>query len=227
MATTLDVLSRPCLQCGATKPLTEFHRHPTGPHGRRSRCKQCQCALRRSYYDPVSARLYAAKYKASADSRPEVFESRTCVACGLAFQFYRPLEQSRAGQGKFCSKKCKDSIGATSYACERCGRAFDGWKCRPRRFCSVPCARRSSPARRVIGYASAEWRALRRKVLERDGYECQRCRTPFSLVAHHLIPRAFGGRDIVDNLVTVCRSCHAAVHALAVNPSLVPVGGVS
>jgi len=30
--------------------------------------------------------------------------------------------------------------------------------------------------------------------------------------AHHKIPRSLGGRDILDNLQTLCQSCHKEIH---------------
>lgn len=38
-----------CRRCGVTKPLTEFHPHPTGRFGRRQNCKVCHRADVRSW----------------------------------------------------------------------------------------------------------------------------------------------------------------------------------
>lgn len=70
-------------------------------------------------------------------------------------------------------------------------------------------------------YRSAEWKALVRGVLARDGYHCVRCGAPKrekgSLHTHHLRPwsEATEVRMDPDNLVTLCRSCHAWVHSRA------------
>lgn len=58
------------------------------------------------------------------------------------------------------------------------------------------------------------WRILVAKVFARDGY---RCRNPYCrrakppLDPHHVIPRSQGGPDTLENVVTLCRSCHDAV----------------
>lgn len=51
----------------------------------------------------------------------------------------------------------------------------------------------------------------RSKVLKRDKYTCQACRKRFSsgqLNIHHIIPRAEGGVNDLDNLITLCWRCH-------------------
>jgi len=54
----------------------------------------------------------------------------------------------------------------------------------------------------------------RRQVLVRDGFRCQSpgCRHTFYLELHHLKPRAEGGDNSPENLITLCSSCHRLVH---------------
>lgn len=56
-----------------------------------------------------------------------------------------------------------------------------------------------------------EWRTLRNQCLERDRHLCQRCGQS-GLIAHHIIEYRDGGADELDNLLTLCRSCHAIIH---------------
>ena len=58
-----------------------------------------------------------------------------------------------------------------------------------------------------------EGRTFRQKVLWRDRYECQRCGGTELLQAHHIIMRSQGGSNAVSNGLTLCKSCHAALHA--------------
>lgn len=65
-----------------------------------------------------------------------------------------------------------------------------------------------------------QWRELRRKVYERDKWTCQKCgvhctnkrqakNSPTARIqAHHIVARRDGGLDEMDNLVTLCMSCH-------------------
>jgi hypothetical protein len=49
-------------------------------------------------------------------------------------------------------------------------------------------------------------------VFKRDEWKCRRCR--FRRVeAHHIVFRSEGGPDTSWNLVSLCPSCHAAVHS--------------
>ena len=52
--------------------------------------------------------------------------------------------------------------------------------------------------------------ALRRQVLERDGYRCQYCGSDIHLEIDHLTPRARGGKDTMRNLVAACYDCNRA-----------------
>jgi len=54
---------------------------------------------------------------------------------------------------------------------------------------------------------------LRIATLMRDGYECTQCKkknTHFD--AHHIVWKEHGGKDTIDNLITLCKSCHRKVH---------------
>ncbi len=58
--------------------------------------------------------------------------------------------------------------------------------------------------------------AVRRAVLERDGFRCRvpGCRSPRFLEVHHLVTRAAAGRNREANLVTLRSGCHRSLHAL-------------
>lgn len=50
-------------------------------------------------------------------------------------------------------------------------------------------------------------------VLDRDGYQCQKCKTKKGkLHTHHIIFRSNGGTDTPDNLITLCEECHEKLH---------------
>ena len=67
--------------------------------------------------------------------------------------------------------------------------------------------------------------STRQKVIQRDNHTCQRCGINVSptnedgpdFQVHHIIPRAAGGPDHEDNLVTLCNECHSKVHRLIEN----------
>ncbi len=56
------------------------------------------------------------------------------------------------------------------------------------------------------------YRKLCRQVLKRDGWRCQNCGRLTNLQAHHVQPRSALGADTEGNLITLCASCHQAIH---------------
>jgi hypothetical protein len=66
--------------------------------------------------------------------------------------------------------------------------------------------------RHRIYLQSPEWHALRAEALERDGHCCRVCASREPLNVHHRrYPRPWEV-DCLDNLTTLCRSCHQAAH---------------
>ncbi len=67
-------------------------------------------------------------------------------------------------------------------------------------------------------YTGAQWKRLRESVLRRDGYQCRRCRrygrTRQAVTVHHVKPLSEYPELACDrnNLISVCRSCHNALH---------------
>ena len=54
--------------------------------------------------------------------------------------------------------------------------------------------------------------SLRKKVFERDDFICQKCKiqdkTTNLLEVHHINPLYSGGKDELNNLITLCNNCH-------------------
>ncbi len=61
--------------------------------------------------------------------------------------------------------------------------------------------------RSVYGANSSQWKKLRERILRRDSWTCYYCGAEADTV-DHLVPRAKGGTDDMDNLVAACRSCN-------------------
>jgi len=54
---------------------------------------------------------------------------------------------------------------------------------------------------------------LRIATLMRDRYQCTQCEKKNSqLDAHHIVWKEDGGKDTIQNLITLCKSCHRKVH---------------
>lgn len=64
-----------------------------------------------------------------------------------------------------------------------------------------------------VSYPATEHDQVRLCVRRRDNYTCQHCgQTEGSLHVHHVIPKAEGGTDDLDNLITLCVQCHRQAH---------------
>ena len=57
-----------------------------------------------------------------------------------------------------------------------------------------------------------EYSQLKIKILERDGWKCQRCGRRDQLQIHHIVRRSQSGADGEQNLVVLCSECHRRVH---------------
>lgn len=57
------------------------------------------------------------------------------------------------------------------------------------------------------------WKTVRKKVYERDNWKCQRCgkHCHNDIQCHHVIPYKVSQDDRMENLLTLCKSCHLKV----------------
>ena len=53
---------------------------------------------------------------------------------------------------------------------------------------------------------------LRRQCFERDDWRCRHCGNRNGLHPHHIVYKSQGGKDELDNLLTLDWICHRAVH---------------
>jgi 5-methylcytosine-specific restriction endonuclease McrA len=62
--------------------------------------------------------------------------------------------------------------------------------------------------------AEDDYKALCRRVMDRDGWRCRnpRCGMRNNLNCHHIIYRSEQGEDVSWNLITLCSDCHEKIH---------------
>lgn len=155
----------------------------------------------------------------------------TCKGCGISFRPF-PSAIRRAG-GKYCTASCYWKYLATKPAfidvsCTNCGSSFRRTRAAVSRvksaFCSSRCSNEYISGERHHSYRGGErhrrgpgWDANRRLCRERDR-DCRACGKSVSdngqaLSVDHVIPwRLFTDEKVandLDNLVALCRSCHA------------------
>lgn len=64
-----------------------------------------------------------------------------------------------------------------------------------------------TPASRLrLGKAS--WKRIKSRVLKRDGQHCVSCGNDKNLHVHHIISWRNDGKDVMENLQTLCNHCH-------------------
>ena len=63
-----------------------------------------------------------------------------------------------------------------------------------------------------LKFSAEGYNLLREQVLQRDGWRCQRCGRSKDLHVHHLVKRSELSDDTLDNLITLCSSCHRQLH---------------
>jgi predicted nucleic acid-binding Zn ribbon protein len=170
----------------------------------------------------------ACGYKQRRDKQGPV----PCKGCGT---LYRPYpSQVRLGRG-YCSRACFYATdGKAKYdeaLCVECGVLFVR---RPanmhqrkggRKFCSLVCARTYFRGERSPAWRGGSnpnrgvgWQKRAEEARQRDAYQCRRCgktqdQNGERLSVDHLIPwRSFdsaAAANHLDNLVALCRGCHA------------------
>ena len=65
-------------------------------------------------------------------------------------------------------------------------------------------------------------KALRLEILYRDHFICRDCGATYSdtggrFEVHHVVPVSEGGKDLPENLITLCAECHLKRHSSGSN----------
>jgi 5-methylcytosine-specific restriction endonuclease McrA len=68
------------------------------------------------------------------------------------------------------------------------------------------------PKPKRVKLDSEAYAQICRQVLERDSWRCQHCGSATQLQVHHLRFRSALGDDDIENLITLCFSCHEKIH---------------
>jgi len=163
--------------------------------------------------------------------KPRSGRDKTCEQCGATFYVKASRDHAR-----FCSNDCYlanrwgDSHQVTG-TCLVCGAEFTAAASEGRKVCSWECrnqlrsiTQRGDQSHFWRGGKTApyhqEWKAVRRIVVERDGYKCVTCGSTDRIQVHHIIPYRYSQSHDPGNLKTLCRSCHSR-EEFRVNPAFV------
>ena len=141
--------------------------------------------------------------------------TKTCEACGIEFAKTRTM--TRWAERRFCSRACSDQgkrVRPAVSTCTYCGKEFKsrtGSK-RTNQFCSVSCARRSTP----VTNPDNRGRSIAQQ-LYRDVQPCEVCGAPFDgrrgSARHHVDSDRMNNSP--ENIRWLCKRHHAAAHGLS------------
>lgn len=59
---------------------------------------------------------------------------------------------------------------------------------------------------------SPQWKEMREKVLEKAGYVCEICGSAINMHVHHKVYPEVWGEEKMEDLMAVCKRCHAKIH---------------
>lgn len=62
-----------------------------------------------------------------------------------------------------------------------------------------------------VTYRGKGWLSAREQARRRDGYKCQKCGATKHLEVHHIVPYRLTQDNSLDNLITLCHTCHEKV----------------
>ena len=135
-----------------------------------------------------------------------------CEQCKEPF-YSRPSAKASGG-GRYCKHSCyvaKTYGGIKTKVCLTCGNDFEIGRRKEQKYCSQPCAARSSNRNRAgIKYNSED--NFKKRLVAYYGYECAKCGYNISVDAHHIKHRSKGGSDDLENGILLCPNHHREVH---------------
>jgi 5-methylcytosine-specific restriction endonuclease McrA len=139
--------------------------------------------------------------------------SHVCPQCNQEFLGYSCKSQQR----KYCSYECSNLARSNRVEklCAFCGKPFVVKRTEPKTICCSWVCRVKRLHFRMRPGRPKYWTQLRRRILDRDGWTCQKCNlVSFNggLHVHHIIHKKNGGTEIEENLITLCNPCHKAEH---------------
>lgn len=219
MASMRDGLDSWCIAC---------HRQYSRDHARRRAVATAPArAAERASRDAERrrARELAAQVRAWERAARRVLYA-TCAACGRLFV-------ARRIDAQYCSRTCtpnqarkaqndRERRRMVTRVCAHCGATFAGGAGR-KRFCSLECGVRFwrvdvNAKRRAMKRAAYVEHVYRRRVFERDAWQCYLCGYevrrdvdryhPLAPELDHVVPLARGGAHSYANVRTAHRRCN-------------------
>lgn len=158
--------------------------------------------------------------------------SVSCNTCGSTIS--KTKNQFERNKHNYCSQECYFKSGREIVECDECGETVEKISYRSNTkydFCSRKCCQKHFRGKNHPDweggkevYYGANWRKMRQRALERDNNLCLLCGKSGeqqSLHVHHIKPlKTFDepeDANYLDNLVSLCPSCHGEVESLPIH----------
>ena len=157
---------------------------------------------------------------------------KTCQQCGKEFD---PVNERPSHPAKYCGRACSQEAQRTlvTLTCAQCGRSFRrkaymaDWSTERGPFCGFDCygqwqkENTTGPDNPNYSEDSAHrdawnWKHARSQALERDHHCCVVCGSDHRLHVHH---KGDPDDHALDNLETLCASCHRKRHPVPHGPN--------
>lgn len=199
------------------KAIIRHCRHCEAPYTGHKSKLFCSDACRLAGHSPP----WNKNKKGIAANRPRNGNEKTCEVCSAIF--YVPRNRSDA---RYCSPACyRDGRYGkerpTDRTCPVCSIVFSVKNPSDNNVtCSTTC-RRVHKSRLHQGEKShfwrggkmapysGIWRERRAAARDRDGHKCVLCGSIDRIQVHHKVPYRYSKSHELDNLITLCRSCHS------------------
>lgn len=142
-----------------------------------------------------------------------------CSICSKPI-YRRPAEIAK-GSNFYCSHECKGKSQQKLHKCAVCPNMILSRK--HKKTCSRECANKQKIGLkykvnlgRPIKDVVKDLQVIRRRLIVLRGNSCEKCgynKLPI-LQVHHIVEKAKGGSDDINNLELICPNCHTEEHYL-------------
>lgn len=186
-------------------------------------CAQCSTAFAKPLYEHEKSLRRGHKdfycSEACSQAHHAVKNAKKCVSC------QQPVTaKGRCRNATYCSLECRRAASAKPLAtCPQCEGSFRARSVR-HTYCSRACSNASHSERMLgagnshykDGQSYALWFSLARLLALGRDETCVACRSAKRLIVHHINHQPADNR--VENLVVLCRTCHAEHHKSHATP---------
>ena len=200
MQLTLFTTHKRCTKCGQTKPLTQYNLEKRGRDGRRAKCKECDRARSRAWYE-ANAEHVRAKARAWHEANPERARARNRA-------WYEANPERARARARTWRKSNPEHIRVRNRAwyeanAEHVRAKARAWnEANPERKRDIVSRRRARKATAV----PQRWR-----LSECPDHLCYWCGTELThdnTHLDHIMPLSLGGPHTPDNTANTCAPCN-------------------